>query len=149
MITKSKESNQFLKLKIQLSMKTLTIFLLGILMVNCSGADNDNEVSLADCDESTLIYELTEKVPVTINKVKEGEPFYNGSKIYYELDVESHLSEILEKVENRKTIRIFPVNNINNDVGSEIMIGGKIISCFTGNHGLLTNNYIRFYLLEQ
>jgi len=121
-------------------MKALAILLIGALMTTCP--DNNN------CGESTLIQELTENIPVTVKSVKDGEPFYNGNKIYYEVNAEDYLPKIFNQNGN-KYIRLFPINKINHDIDSQIMVKGTITSCFTGDHGLLTNNYIGFYLLEQ
>lgn len=127
-------------------MKTIAIFILGLLMISCS--DNKDEVSLNKCSESTLIQELTENTPVIVKSVEDGEPFYDGSKIYYEVDAETYLPKIFEQNQN-KYIRLFPINKTNHDIGTETTVKGTITTCVTGNHGLLTNNYIAFYLLEQ
>jgi len=129
-------------------MKTLAIFLMGLLMVNCSNNNNNDEVALEGCGESTLIQKLTEDIPVTVKGVKEGEPFYNGSKIYYEVDAEAYLPEVFEQ-NGEKYLRLFPINKINDNMDSQIIVNGTVTSCLTGNHGLMTNNYIAFYLLEQ
>src|SRR5690606_4483587 len=95
--------------KNELGMKTLAIFLMGILMTNCSDGHNNDKVALDGCGESTLIQKLTENIPVTVKSVEEGEPFYNGSKIYYEVDAEAYLPEVFEQNGN-KYLRLFPIN---------------------------------------
>lgn len=129
-------------------MKTSAIFLLGILMTSCSESNNIDEILRDRCSESTFIQELTENIPITVKSVKDNEPFYNGSKIYYEVNAEAYLPKIYEHNEN-KYIRLFPINHINKKIESEIEVKGKITSCLTGDHGLSVNINMQFYLLEQ
>lgn len=128
-------------------MKNLSIFLLAILLINCSDKKDDVQLNSA-CGDRTIIKELTETIPAIVKHVKDGEPFYMGSKIYYEIDAETYLPEVFGQ-NNIKHIRVFPINKINREIDSQIMVKGTITSCLTGDHGLLTNDYIGFYLLEQ
>lgn len=128
-------------------MKTLSVLLLFLLVIGCS-EDNYKAPLENYCNESMFIQELSENTPVTVKSVKEGEAFYNGIKIYYELDAETYLPNIFEQ-NNVKLVRLFPLNKINSNIGSQIMVKGTISGCLTGNHGLLTNDYIGFYLLNQ
>ena len=128
-------------------MKTLSVLLLFLLVIGCS-EDNYKAPLENYCNESMFIQELSENTPVTVKSVKEGEPFYMGSKIYYEIDAKTYLPEVFEQQPDMY-IRVFPINKINSNIGSQIMVKGTISTCFTGNHGLLTNDYKGFYLLNQ
>tara|TARA_R110000868_G_scaffold253195_1_gene509872 strand:+ start:131 stop:538 length:408 start_codon:yes stop_codon:yes gene_type:complete len=120
-----------------------------IFILNCNSNNNVNEeINLNKCEQGEIVTELSEEIPVYVKIVKDGEPFYNGSKTFYEVDSEIYLPEIFQQT-GIKIVRIFPINEISNKVGSEIKVKGVIKTCFTGDHGLLTNNYIGFYLLEQ
>lgn len=127
-----------------------TILIISVtVMVNCSDSDNQ-ETSLKKCENSEFIHTIGSSIPVTIKMVENMENSYEGSKIYYELDVETYIPEILERVDDRKTIRLFPLNHINNSVGSQIMINGKIFSCPIGGKDFLPNIYLGVnYVLEQ
>lgn len=127
-------------------MKTFAIFILSLLLISCS--KTNDEVILDKCNESVFIKKLDENTPVIVKTVKDGEPFYNGSKIYYELDAETYLPEVFEQ-NHVKHIWVFPINKINYDIGSQTMVKGTITSCITADHGLFINMNISFYLLEQ
>jgi len=71
-----------------------------------------------------------------------------GSKTYHEIDAKTYLPEVFEQQPDMY-IRVFPINKINYEIDSQIMVKGTITSCITGDHGLLTNDYKGFYLLEQ
>lgn len=127
-----------------------SVFVLSIIfMFNCS-SNNDvrDEITLDKCEQGEIVQEVTEKITVIVKTIKEGEPFYDGSKTYYEVDAENYLPEIFKQTGVKK-IRLFPINEISTKIGSEIRVKGIIKSCITGKHGLLTNNYIGFYLIEQ
>lgn len=129
-------------------MKTLTILILVLFMTSCSDNDSNNEVSLDHCSESTFVKELTEDIQVTVKHVEDGQPFYNGSKIYYEVEVDKYLKDVLGS-NPPEIIRLFPINKTNNNIGSQIKVKGTITSCITGDHGLYINILVGFYLLEQ
>lgn len=119
-------------------------------MTSCSDNNNNEEVTIKKCENSEFIHDITESVPVTVKMVENIENSYERSKVYYELDVETYIPEILESVNNQKTIRLFPLNNVNNEVGTIIMINGKISSCPTKGEDFLPNIYLGvYYLLEQ
>jgi len=92
--------------------------------------------------------EISEAIPATVSKVKEGEPFFNGIQTYYEVDAERDLPELFER-NGEKTIRIFPTENTDESQGAVTEITGQLNSCLTGDHGLLTNDFKIFYILER
>ena len=132
---------------------TLKLFLIPIMLVfvSCSNSQ-ENDPSLADinvlCTEPELLLELNESIPATVKVVEDGQPFFNGSKKYYEVDLETHIPELFERF-NQKILRIFPISKINSAGGAQVQISGKIYSCITGHHGLLTNDLKGFTLISN
>lgn len=122
-----------------------------VLLVACNHNDDgaEKEVDInALCDTPTFLLDLTESIPATVKVVKEGQPFFNGVKRYYEVDAEAHLPSFFE-TNNQKIVRIFPLKDKGERIGEQIQISGRLISCVTGAHGLLTNNYVVFTLIDD
>ncbi|HDZ03838.1 hypothetical protein LCGC14_0199920 [marine sediment metagenome] len=135
-------------MKSKVLIKTM-IFLSISMMMSCSNGQENEDVDLnALCIEPDILIELTEAIPAKVRVVEDGQPFFNGIKTYYEVDAETHLPLLFE-INGEKTIRIFPVKKIKSDEGSDVEITGKLISCLTGAHGLVTNDYKGFTLLEE
>ena len=122
-----------------------------LLFAACSnGQENNDPLSSLEslCIESAMETELTEGVPAIVKVVEEGQPFFNGNKKYYEVDIETNIPELFE-LYKEKIIRVFPTRKMNSDVGEEVFIKGKIFSCLSGNHGLLTNDFKGFTLIND
>ncbi len=122
-----------------------------LTFASCSNGQ-DNETSEIDinslCIDPYVFMEITESIPATVRLVDEGQPFFNGVKRYYEVNAETYIPSIFEN-SGERIVRIFPIQNKGEEVGSEIKISGKLISCFTGAHGLLTNDYKVFTLIDN
>lgn len=133
-------------MKININFKSLIILSITALF-SCSTTSEKDENPIQTCDDPRFIVELTEYIPAQVAIVKEGEPFFNGIiKTYYEVDAETYLPE-LYKLNNQKIIRIFPMKLLENKVGDKVEVTGKLSSCHTGNHGLLTNDYNDFIII--
>ncbi len=60
--------------------------------------------------------------------VDEGQPFYDGSKIYYQINTETYIPEMFE-LNGVEYAKLFPSNKINNSISSQIIIKGKVSIC--------------------
>lgn len=119
------------------------------IIVSCSNGQENEAVDLsALCTGPDVLIELEEPIPAKVAVVDEGQPFFNGVKTYYEVDAETYLPLFFEK-NGQKIARIFPLTNIDLSVGKKTEIKGKLSSCLTGAHGLLTNDYKGFIIIEQ
>lgn len=115
---------------------------------SCSNDDKDSENSIQKCSDPIFLLDLTEEIPATVSIVEAGEPFFHGIETYYKVDAETYIPSLFAQNE-QKFIRIFPTSKINEKAGDKVKIKGKLSTCLTGNHGLLTNDYKGFYILEQ
>lgn len=128
--------------------------LLYLLIINITSCSISQEKQNQDLDLQTLcndpefIVQLSENIPATIKIVEEGQPFFNGNKKFYLVDVETYIPEIFEKY-NQKYQKIFPISDINAEVGETVNLTGEIFSCVTGLHGLSTNDLKGFMILKK
>lgn len=130
-------------------MKTNYLFLaMSILLSACSTNEEKEEDLIQKCEDPRFILELTEDIQATVLIVQEGQSFFHGIKTYYEVDAEVYLPEIFEQ-NDQKIIRIFPTSRIDRQAGDKVDIKGTLSACLTGHHGLLTNDYKGFYILEE
>ena len=127
---------------------TYTILLVFTSIVSCSNDDTNNTEKVAQCSNPDFIMEISDKIPATVSVVAEGEPFFHGIRTFYEVDAEKNLPDLFDR-NGQKTIRIFPVEKANEILGENIGILGRLNSCLTSDHGLLTNDYKVFYILER
>lgn len=126
-------------------MKTISILIL-IAILSCSNDDDNGVEEDSKCTHSELILTLEEPIQAIVKSPEVGQPFYSGKKIFYEVDAEEYLPTIFEQ-NGVKTVRIFSKSNIEEKEGTQVQIKGAISNCLTGDHGLLTNDLIGFYLI--
>lgn len=127
------------------------IFISICIMMSCTSNQENEDVDVnlnTLCIEPDLLIELTEAIQAKVKVVEKGQPFFNGVKTYYEVDAETYLPSLIA-MNGQKTIRIFPLVKIKAKKDSNVQITGKLISCLTGAHGLLTNDLKFFTLLEE
>ncbi len=128
--------------------------LLYLIIINFTSCSISQEKQNQDldlqtlCDDPELIVQLSENIPATVKIVEEGQPFFNGNKKYYEVDVETYIPEIFDKY-NQKYQKIFPISDNEIKIGETVYLSGEIFSCLTGQHGLLTNDLKGFMILKK
>ena len=130
-------------------MSRLLMVMLIIGMFSCSDSDSQElpEDIQALCNNTLESNLKAQNTPAVVREVEEGQPFFNGIKIYYEVDAEEYFPELFE-LNQVKMIRIFPVNEPIGEIGDRVRLRGNIFGCITGAHGLVTNDYKGFYLIE-
>jgi len=127
-----------------------TIFLSFFLLVlGCSSDDSDTETEqFSNCESISLRANIEQAVPAMVRSIEDGEPFYDGNRTYLEIDAESYIPSIAEE-DQVTMIRIFAPSENLGAVNSNVMVQGSIYLCNTGAHGLLTNDFKPFYLIEN
>jgi len=129
-------------------MKTkLLILSVLILIVACSNEEEEqNRDVLTKCTTSETRMILEEYIPATVKSIEENDYFFNGNRLYLEVDAETYLPELADQY-SVTTIRIFAPNKKLGSIGKEVMIKGTIVYCITTDHGRPTNNIWDFYLI--
>jgi hypothetical protein len=129
-------------------MKIIAVAFITVSINTACKKDVSNECD--SCDQKLPVQSFS-NVAGTIQKVSEGEPYYNGQKYFILVDAQTSLSALFSQNGN-KFERLFPCSNTSVysdvDTGKVVSISGKLSKCTTGNHGLLTNNLITLNIFE-
>jgi len=137
-------------------MKPFLLFVLPVLMALNACDDNERELLTvgtlqsfeANCEGgANFIVELVEPIPAEVKTIGDTDYFFAGNRQYLKVDAKTYIPEIFEATQE-EMIRIYSPDSPLTS-GANVMIEGSIFGCTSGNHGRLTNNFYRFYVIAK